>query len=101
MAVALSMALHELATNAAKYGALSVPSGHLDVSWRADGAPGNRRLHLRWIETGGPRVQKPVQRGFGSKLLERIIADQLDGELHFAFEPDGVRCEMTVPLGLD
>jgi two-component sensor histidine kinase len=76
-ALALSMALHELATNATKYGALSVSEGRVSVGWEVDG--GN--LRLSWVETGGPAVQAPARKGFGSRLLERLLVSDLGGKI--------------------
>ena len=93
----LSMALHELATNAAKYGSLSVPDGTLALSWRED--PPGARLRLRWEESGGPPVAGPPQRrGFGSRVIESTVRDQLRGEVSFAWAPGGLVCEIDIPL---
>jgi len=94
-ALALSMALHELATNAVKYGALSLPAGHVAVRWRKtrDGD-----LALSWTEQDGPPVQPPTHTGFGSRLLERGLARELGGEVDFQLKPDGARCEIRFPL---
>ena len=93
----LSMALHELATNAAKYGSLSVPNGTLSLSWQEDPAEG--RLRLRWQETGGPPIAGPPQRrGFGSRVIESTVRDQLRGEVSFTWETTGLVCEIDVPL---
>ncbi len=98
----LSLALHELATNAAKYGALSVPQGRVEVAWRVDAAvpsEGERRLVLDWTELDGPKVQgAPERRGFGSALIERSIAYELDGATRLEFPPEGVRCRIELPL---
>jgi PAS domain S-box-containing protein len=94
-ALALSMALHELATNAAKYGALSGPEGEVEIYWtRAD----DDRLTLCWIERGGPPVSPPQRSGFGSRLLQRSLAHELDGEVAFSFAPEGVRCTIDFRL---
>jgi two-component sensor histidine kinase/PAS domain-containing protein len=93
-ALALSLALHELATNAAKYGALSVPEGRVAVCWNVSGD----QLTLSWIEEGGPRVTAPSRFGFGTRLLERSLARELNGEVTIAFEPQGVRCEIRCKL---
>ena len=98
-AVAMHMAFHELATNAAKYGALSVPGGRVEVAWgpTADG----RALHLSWAEHGGPTVEAPPppsRRGFGSGLLERGLARQLGGEVVIEFPRHGLRCRARLPL---
>jgi two-component sensor histidine kinase len=91
VAQALAVALHELTTNAAKYGALSEPRGHIDVAWRQEK---EGRLILRWTETGGPAVTKPERRGFGSLVTERMIS-QLNGNAHFDWRPEGLVCEIA------
>jgi two-component sensor histidine kinase len=97
MALALSMAFHELATNAAKYGALSVPSGRVVIRWSiTDG--GARQLTIRWEERNGPRVSPPRTRGFGSRLIERSLAAELGGEVHLTYDPAGVVCTLKAPL---
>ena len=93
-AQALAMALHELATNAAKYGALSVPGGHVRVEWSFGPGAG---LLLRWVETGGPRVQTPDRRGFGMGLIEATIANQLRGEARLTWAAEGLACDISVP----
>ena len=96
----LSLVLHELATNAAKYGALSVPEGRVALAWRVEDAPGEgRRLVLEWAERGGPEVRPPERRGFGRSLIERSVAYELDGTARLEFPPEGVRCRIEVPLG--
>ncbi|MFC0385940.1 GAF domain-containing protein [Muricoccus vinaceus] len=94
----LAMALHELATNAVKYGALSVPAGHLTISWRL---MGDRRstLHLRWTETAGPVLTgAPERRGFGSRVLEGTVQKQLGGTVVLAWRRCGLVCDIEVPL---
>jgi two-component sensor histidine kinase len=90
----IAVTLHELATNAAKYGALSVPEGRLQVEWsRAkDG-----RLVLRWAETGGPPVKPPTRRGFGTRVMEGMINGQMKGEMRLDWRPEGLACEITLP----
>ncbi len=97
-ALAITMALHELSTNAMKYGALSSKGGRVDVEWSR--GP-DSRLDLLWRESGGPRVSPPQRRGFGSRLLERSLAADLDGEVQIAFEPSGVVCRIDAPLATD
>jgi two-component sensor histidine kinase len=88
------MALHELCTNAVKYGALSVEAGQVDIGWSvADG-----RFSFRWQETGGPPVARAVRKGFGSRLIERGMAAELDGEVRVDYEPAGVICAIDSPL---
>lgn len=91
-AQALAMALHELVTNAVKYGALSSPGGRVKVEWRVN--PG-RRLVLRWRETGGPAVKPPERQGFGTRVMERMICGQLNGEVDFDWRPEGMACEIS------
>ena len=95
MAVTLGMAFHELATNAAKYGALSAAGGKIRVVWRIS-SPG--QLHLEWQEIDGPPVSPPRRRGFGSHLIEEMLAGDLDGEVRLHFLSEGVRCSMDLPL---
>lgn len=99
MATPLMMALHELATNAVKYGALSVASGQVAIRWHVEEAASTRTLHLEWREHSGPVVAAPKQRGFGSRLVERALALELGGHAKIAFEPSGVVCEIRTPLG--
>jgi two-component sensor histidine kinase len=94
-AVTLGMAFHELATNAVKYGALSVAGGKVLVAWRIS-RPG--RLHVEWREMGGPPVSPPRRRGFGSRLIEQALASDLDGDARLYFPSEGVRCCMNIPL---
>lgn len=91
-AQAIAMILHELATNAAKYGSLSHAKGHIELKWQ-HGADG--QLMLRWMETGGPVVQKPARQGFGSRVIERMIG-QLKGKTQFDWRPEGLVCEITL-----
>jgi PAS domain S-box-containing protein len=96
-AQACSMALHELATNATKYGAFSVPGGRAAISWELDLAAGLCRL--RWAESGGPPIlAPPTRRGFGSRLLAATLHDQLGGQLEQKWERPGLICEIALPL---
>ena len=102
MATTLSMALHELATNATKYGALSVAGGRVAIRWRQEQEPsGSRLLHLRWQESGGPLVTAPAKRGFGSRLVERALAHDLGGTARIDFEPEGIVCTICAMLSRD
>jgi PAS domain S-box-containing protein len=94
-AVAVAMAVHELLTNAAKYGALSISSGQVDLGWQFD--PATQRLYMTWKESGGPPVTSPAHRGFGVRFIERVLACQAGGAATVAFEPDGVRCTFETP----
>jgi PAS domain S-box-containing protein len=92
----LGMALHELATNAVKHGALSVAEGRVELSWLPDPATGG--LVLRWTERGGPPLEgPPARRGFGSSVVERTVTRQLHGEVTMAWDPAGLRCEIRLP----
>jgi two-component system, chemotaxis family, CheB/CheR fusion protein len=93
----LVMALHELATNAAKYGALSSETGQVRVAWQisADGAA--KSVRLSWQESGGPPVNRPKQKGFGSRLIERALQNQL-GQARLDFHPDGLACTIDIAL---
>jgi PAS domain S-box-containing protein len=96
----LAIVFHELATNAAKHGALSNDAaGQIDIAWQVEPTPQGDRIRLRWQESGGPRVTPPGRKGFGSRLIEGGLAQELDGEVHLDYEPAGVVCQivMTVP----
>jgi two-component sensor histidine kinase len=95
-AQALTLALHELATNAAKYGALSAPTGTVEVMWWKE----RDRLTLRWLERGGPRLAgEPAAGGFGSRLLDAVIRRQLGGNLSFDWSAEGLCCEFSMDTG--
>jgi PAS domain S-box-containing protein len=95
LAVTVSLAFHELATNAAKHGALSVVDGGVDVSWTITLEGKMRRVEIVWREHGGPPVRAPERRGFGFQLLQRGIG----GAVRLAFPPEGLECRMSLPLG--
>jgi PAS domain S-box-containing protein len=97
-AQSLGLALHELATNAAKYGALSVPKGHVDINWRRLPPAEGEGLEILWTESGGPAVAKPAQRGFGSLVIEQNLARSIDSDVDLSFSPDGLRCRVLIPL---
>jgi two-component system, chemotaxis family, CheB/CheR fusion protein len=97
-ALALSMALHELATNAGKYGSLSVPTGKVTVTWATRSKDQRLWLYLQWTEAGGPIVEPPTRRGFGSRLIEEGVPYELDGEVTHEFPRSGVTCTIDVPL---
>jgi PAS domain S-box-containing protein len=100
-AVALALALHELATNAVKYGALSAPEGRVEVRWWLTRGLADARLQMQWREVGGPKVRPPGERGFGSRLLERGLAMELAGSVQMRFEPDGLVCLIDAPAPYD
>jgi len=93
-ALTLSLALHELATNATKYGALSRPQGRVNVQWNVQAG----LLQLDWEETGGPPVAPPTTKGFGSRLLEVVVPRDLGGDTKLAYDVAGMRCSMTARL---
>ena len=103
IALALAMMLHELATNALKYGSLSNATGTVAVSWAlsyTDGPTSDARLRLclKWEERGGPPVTPPARKGFGSRMIERGLAAELSGEVQLSYEPEGVVCTVDMPL---
>jgi two-component system CheB/CheR fusion protein len=103
-ALALGLVLHELATNAVKYGALSVGTGCVNVVWNVEGdgdGEAGRRLVIRWRESGGPPVGKPARRGFGSELIERQVGYELEGEVGIEFAPGGLAATLTIPLNVE
>ena len=97
IALALAMALQELATNAVKHGALSNATGEIRLTWHVE-QEHLARLHLRWEESGGPPVQAPTRRGFGSRLIERSLAHDLGGTAQIEFRSGGVVCTVDAPL---
>ena len=96
-ALSISLAFHELMTNAAKYGALSVASGRVAISWEVKSGDGGRGLHFRWKEQDGPPVAPPVHMGFGRMLLERSLAYDIEGEVTLDFRAEGLACEAFIP----
>ena len=99
-ALALTLALHELATNAAKYGALSVPTGRVIIKWSIK-HKSSPELIFRWQEQDGPEVSPPSRRGFGSQLIERVLAIELKGEVRIIYDPAGIICEIDAPLSAE
>ena len=93
LAQTIAMVLHELATNAVKYGALSVPSGRIRIEWSRE----DRYLVIRWSECDGPPVTPPQRQGFGTRVVNRVIQDQ-KGRLLFDWSPEGLACEITIPV---
>ncbi|HEU0070819.1 MAG TPA: HWE histidine kinase domain-containing protein [Alphaproteobacteria bacterium] len=97
-ALTIAMALNELATNAAKYGALSAPSGRVELRWSVQGQGEGADLVLDWLESGGPPVVPPKDSGFGTRFVERGLAQQLKGKVEMRFDPSGVSCHAVIPL---
>jgi PAS domain S-box-containing protein len=96
--VTMMLVMHELAINAAKYGALSRENGHVTIAWAIDRQGSGRVLHLLWTETGGPPVRPPERTGFGTTLIERSIAHELEGSAVLEYRPEGLVCELQFPL---
>jgi PAS domain S-box-containing protein len=94
VAQTIAITLHELATNAAKYGALVVPDGQVELEWSHDA---DGRLHLRWTELSGPKVREPTHKGFGGRIIEQMIA-QRSGKTHFDWRANGLVCEITLKV---
>jgi two-component sensor histidine kinase len=99
--VMLSLAFHELATNAAKYGALSVDTGRVDIRWAARPSANPQDVALKWREFGGPTVQLPEHRGFGSMLLEKVLSYEAESKAQLSFPSSGVEFAMQLPLSPD
>lgn len=98
-ALSLAMVFHELATNAAKYGALSnAGAGAIEITWEVESSPQGDQLRLLWRESGGPAVTPPSRKGFGSRLIEGGLAHELNGEVHLDYDPAGVACRIVMPL---
>ena len=96
--LSLAMAIHELASNAAKYGALSTEAGRLAVTWAMPGGATAPSMTFAWTETGGPAVSPPTRRGFGTTLIERALAHELDAEVTRDFAAGGLRCTIVIPF---
>ncbi len=97
-ALSLALAFHELAANATAHGALSVLEGRVSIGWRVEAMASGASLHLRWQESGGPPVALPGRKGFGSRLIERGLAQDLGGEVRLSYEASGVVCQIAMPL---
>lgn len=98
-ALTLATVFHELATNAAKHGALSkAGAGAITIAWEVQPSPQGDQLHLSWQESGGPAVAPPSRRGFGSRLIERGLAEMVKGEVGLDYDPAGVACRIVMPL---
>jgi two-component sensor histidine kinase len=96
----LGMSIHELCTNAVKHGALSAPSGRVSISWSILSKDNLKRFKFLWKERGGPPVHEPSRKSFGSRLIEQALPGQLHGEARLRFEPDGLSCEINIPLNV-
>jgi len=94
-AVVMALAFHELAINALKYGALSAPGGHVDIRWHVGS---NDQLYIEWAERGGPTVHKPQRRGFGSRIVELALPNELGGAVAVDYRSEGLRCSIRSPL---
>ncbi len=97
-AVPLGMAFHELTTNAAKYGALSNGRGRVSIAWSLDRAEGMPRVRLEWVEEGGPAVTAPTRKGFGTRLLQRVLTAQMKADVAIDYDPAGLRVSLAFPL---
>jgi PAS domain S-box-containing protein len=97
-AISLALAIHELATNAVKHGALSQPRGRVAIRWQRTGTPAEPRLHMTWTERDGPPVVAPTRRGFGTRMIERGLAAELGGTVTIDFAPAGLVCVVDAPL---
>lgn len=97
-AMSMSMVLHELATNAARHGALRAETGCISVDWNVSPTNGSSQVRLLWSEAGGPPVSPPLKLGFGTQLIRRSVQLELDGEADLSFPPDGMVCQMRFPL---
>jgi two-component sensor histidine kinase len=92
------MAVHELCTNAIKYGALSNDAGTVNIAWNIRGGDFASSLHMEWIEIGGPPVTTPTSRGFGSRMIERGLPAEFGGQVRMEFRPTGLACVIDAPL---
>jgi two-component system, chemotaxis family, CheB/CheR fusion protein len=97
-AMAINLTLHELCTNAIKYGALSDAAGRVAISWSVQDLAGKRQVRLQWQETGGPKVNAPKRKGYGTQLIESLCPYELHGKVHLTFDKDGLNCEVLFPL---
>lgn len=100
LVIALALIMHELSTNAAKYGALSTDTGRVSVSWAVAGTKGQKLL-LDWVESGGPRVAPPTRKGFGSRLIQGLLSSESGGHVAIVYEPAGLRCHIEASLGAE
>ena len=99
--MSLALALHELATNAAKYGALANDTGQVRISWEIETAGRDEpMLRFNWRETGGPPVVTPQSTGFGSRLINQMLAADLRSAVEIEYHPEGLRCTVAAPLSV-
>ena len=96
--MAMALGLHELATNSAKYGALSTPAGRVSLTWTIDGEGPERRFRQAWREAGGPTVRSPIATGFGTRLIEKGLARGVRGEAHLDYAASGFVFTLVAPL---
>jgi two-component sensor histidine kinase len=96
-ALAISLAVNELATNAIKYGSLSVPGGKVELGWKIEDAGEASQFVFRWQEFGGPPVAQPLRKGFGTRVIKAMLAQEFQGEVDLSYRPDGVTCTLTAP----
>jgi two-component sensor histidine kinase len=97
-ALAMALAVNELATNATKYGALSASGGKVDVRWSHEIVDGAPHFVFRWVERGGPPVAEPVRKGFGTRVIKTMLANEFHGSVNLTFAPDGLTCVLETPL---
>ncbi|WP_245452113.1 sensor histidine kinase [Mesorhizobium waimense] len=100
LALSLALAIHELTTNAIKYGALSAAGGTVSICWTVNSRSERQRLSMQWRELGGPPVRPAEQKGFGTRMLERIFDSESTGSVSMTFEPPGVVCTFEMKLGM-
>lgn len=98
IAVPIGMAIHELTTNAAKYGALSTHDGRVAITWALEPGGPAGTLRFAWVERGGPPVSPPQRQGFGSRLLQRVLTAQVRAEVTMEYAPEGFCLTMLAPL---
>jgi two-component sensor histidine kinase len=98
-ALALSLAIHELATNALKYGALTVASGRVSITWTVENHQATPKFTFIWQELGGPPPSEPASMGFGSRLISRVLKDDFGGSVDVSYGSPGFVCRLTAPLG--
>ena len=94
----MALVLHELGTNATKHGALSVPGGKVRISWKVENGTEDRQVRFHWREEGGPQVRLPERQGFGTRLLTKLAAYELDGEAELKHPPEGLDYMISFPL---